>query len=64
MWTADHFIRDLQQLLYGELGPARTAARNIAGDLAILIEHRQWATSDCDQRITQIAKHLLTLRHD
>lgn len=35
MWTADHFIRDLQQLLYADLGPARMAARDIAGDLAI-----------------------------
>jgi hypothetical protein len=64
MWTADHFIRDLQQLLYGDLGPARTAARDIAGDLAILIEHRQWATSDCDQRIKEIAQLLLMLRDD
>lgn len=64
MWTADHFIRDLQQLLYADLGLARMAARDIAGDLAILIEHRQWATTDCDQRITQIAERLLTLRHD
>ena len=43
---------------------ARIAAHDIAGDLAILIEHRQWATTDCDQRTQQIAERLLTLRHD
>lgn len=62
MWTADHFIRDLQQLLRGDFPPAYTAAQDIAADLAILIEHRQWGTPDCEQRIQQIARLLLTLR--
>lgn len=63
MWSADHFIRDLQQLLHGDIAQARIAAHDIAGDLAILIEHRHWSTTDCEQRIQKIAERLLTLRH-
>lgn len=62
MWTADHFVRDLELLLEGSDWQACVAARDIAGDLAILIEHRQWATTDCDRRIGEIAELLLRLR--
>jgi hypothetical protein len=62
VFTADHFIRDLQQLLYGNPDAARSAARDIAADLAILIELRDGNTPDCEQRVKELSRVLLKLR--